>query len=311
MRRYLAVLVAVAWLAASLPAAEFTLSDEYRSVDDSPFLDFGMVGTLLVEDFEDGVLNLPGVVQVQDNRQFKGFNFVRDGFSVQADLREDNAGLALEAEPGLCTASYPAQCPATVSFEFGEEPFGTLPTYVGFAWTDAVRESEIDFHPYARVTFTAGDGSINERTIRDLPLREANEDAHADDTFVGFMSDTGIARLDLTVVTNGGAGGHLAIDHLQIGVASIPGDADRDGIVDFGDFLRVANNFGAIDNATWEEGDFNFDGQVSFPDFLMMSGNFGRVLTSFHGAAAVPEPTTGVLVLGALLAMFGLRRRIR
>ena len=53
------------------------------------------------------------------------------------------------------------------------------------------------------------------------------------------------------------------------------GDADLDGDVDFSDFLRFSQNFGASD-ALWAQGDFDGDGHVSFPDFLVLSRDFGN-----------------------------------
>ncbi len=51
------------------------------------------------------------------------------------------------------------------------------------------------------------------------------------------------------------------------------GDANRDGFVDFDDFLTLSGNFGDL-NASWTDGDFNRDGEVEFGDFLILSGNF-------------------------------------
>ena len=52
------------------------------------------------------------------------------------------------------------------------------------------------------------------------------------------------------------------------------GDSDRDGDVDFADFLILSTNFGSID-AVWSDGDFDADGRVSFVDFLLLSSQFG------------------------------------
>lgn len=55
---------------------------------------------------------------------------------------------------------------------------------------------------------------------------------------------------------------------------SAPGDVDGNGVVEFSDFLIIANNFGS-DNATREEGDLDNDGIVDFADFLMLTQHFG------------------------------------
>lgn len=54
---------------------------------------------------------------------------------------------------------------------------------------------------------------------------------------------------------------------------SLPGDANRDGVVDFVDFLALSKYFNQQD-VGWEQGDFDGDGLVGFGDFLVLSGNF-------------------------------------
>ena len=307
MYRYLITLAVVTVLVTPLDAAQFVPQNAYRGVDDSPFHDFGVDGTLLLEDFEDGELNIPGVSQVSEAGLGSSINVIGHGFSVAADVLDGGLGRALEAHPTICATSYPLQCPARVIFEFNTEPFGILPTFVGFAWTDAVRAAESDFHPHASVKVVDANGAVSQSSINGLPLRQSLEDSHSDDIFVGFINDTGISRLEFTVITNGGPGGHLAIDHLQMGVASLPGDADRNGKVELNDFLTVSRNFATPEPANWASGDFNFDRRVNFPDFVMLAHNWGRELV-MGGMAAVPEPTSGVLAMFAILAVFGLRR---
>ena len=83
------------------------------------------------------------------------------------------------------------------------------------------------------------------------------------------------------------------------------GDLNGDGTVDFPDFLTLSGNFG-LDVDRYEDGDINCDGTVDFPDFLALSGNFGESLPG--AAAAVPEPSMGILALIGFISMFGFRR---
>lgn len=53
----------------------------------------------------------------------------------------------------------------------------------------------------------------------------------------------------------------------------LPGDLDNDDVVDFQDFLKFSQNFGAR-NATWADGDFDGDGVVGFRDFIILAHNF-------------------------------------
>ena len=52
------------------------------------------------------------------------------------------------------------------------------------------------------------------------------------------------------------------------------GDLDRDGDVDFADFLAFSSNFGT-EQASREQGDINGDGLIDFADFLLMAKYFG------------------------------------
>lgn len=85
------------------------------------------------------------------------------------------------------------------------------------------------------------------------------------------------------------------------------GDLNGDGTVDFPDFLKLSGNFG-LDVDRYEDGDINCDGKVDFPDFLALSGNFGKSLPAAGAAAAVPEPSMGILALIGFVSLFGFRR---
>jgi len=60
-------------------------------------------------------------------------------------------------------------------------------------------------------------------------------------------------------------------------VEDLVGDVDRDGDVDFADFLIFSSFFGQTDTE-WVKGDFNGDAKTDFQDFLLFSTNFGRTL---------------------------------
>ena len=64
-------------------------------------------------------------------------------------------------------------------------------------------------------------------------------------------------------------------DELWALPTTLPGDVDKDGDVNFADFLILSSTFGD----TQEPGtgaDFDGDGVVSFADFLQLSANFGE-----------------------------------
>jgi hypothetical protein len=100
------------------------------------------------------------------------------------------------------------------------------------------------------------------------------------------------------------------------------GDVNLNGIVDFGDFQILQNNFGAT-GKTWLAGDLDGNDLVNFADFQILQNSFGyhsSVLTGASPAAfdqaqwnafiaAVPEPST-YAALGCLtLVGLALRRR--
>lgn len=64
------------------------------------------------------------------------------------------------------------------------------------------------------------------------------------------------------------------------------GDINRNGTVDFADFLILSTNFGQAGDGT--SGDTDCNGMIDFTDFLVLSTNFGEAVVS---AEAVPEPT--------------------
>ncbi|MGC4032411.1 MAG: autotransporter-associated beta strand repeat-containing protein [Tepidisphaeraceae bacterium] len=107
-------------------------------------------------------------------------------------------------------------------------------------------------------------------------------------------------------------------------LATLYGDADLDGDVDFNDFLALQANFGNA-STRFDQGDFNYDGTTDFNDFLALQANFGQsvfadtavtvtsaqvaAMTAFGLTAAVPEPATiGLIGFGAF-GLLGRKRR--
>jgi glucose/arabinose dehydrogenase len=77
-------------------------------------------------------------------------------------------------------------------------------------------------------------------------------------------------------------------------------DADRNGVVDLGDFGILKSFFGT--GSKWEQGDFNGDGAVDLTDFGILKDYFGT-MSSHSSRMPTPEPST--LSLGGL-ALLGL-----
>ncbi|MFH0763599.1 MAG: dockerin type I domain-containing protein [Candidatus Omnitrophota bacterium] len=54
----------------------------------------------------------------------------------------------------------------------------------------------------------------------------------------------------------------------------IPGDANKDGDVDFADYQILEAHFGDPGKMKWEDGDFNHDKVVDFADYEILIANF-------------------------------------
>jgi len=65
-------------------------------------------------------------------------------------------------------------------------------------------------------------------------------------------------------------------DLAATGNISIPGDVNRDGVVDRSDLAIVSENFGTSSGATWEDGDMDGDGDVDLSDLAIVKRNFGK-----------------------------------
>src|SRR5205814_9036170 len=108
---------------------------------------------------------------------------------------------------------------------------------------------------------------------------------------------------------------------------TLAGDATLDGVVDFNDLVKLAQNYNttvsAVTESWWNKGDFTYDGITDFNDLVKLAQNYNTSLPSdpipgasaaFEGDlakafATVPEPgTLSVLGIGGI-ALLGRRRR--
>jgi hypothetical protein len=80
-----------------------------------------------------------------------------------------------------------------------------------------------------------------------------------------------------------------------------PGDANRDGTVNFDDLLVLAKNYNGTARA-WSQGDFTGDGVVNFDDLLVLAKNYNRSAQP----TGAPSITAASADVSALVAAVGI-----
>jgi hypothetical protein len=78
----------------------------------------------------------------------------------------------------------------------------------------------------------------------------------------------------------------------------LPGDANRDGVVNFDDLLILAKNYNGSPR-TWDTGDFTGDGVVNFDDLLILAKNYNRTADA---APPVAMAQVSAVTAGAVVA---------
>jgi hypothetical protein len=142
--------------------------------------------------------------------------------------------------------------------------------------------------------------------------------------------DFGGVTIPLPVLLGQGAFDWAVFDEadglLKLG-PHVPGDANRDGKVDFSDLLTLAKHYNQetdTDDPS-ASGDFNGDGTIDFDDLLTLAKHYNATdfvdgetielpqipfdLGLGSAVAAAPEPSTATLLLGALATPLLARRR--
>ncbi|USN98251.1 MAG: hypothetical protein H6810_08675 [Phycisphaeraceae bacterium] len=184
-------LVVIGGLFAAWSPAHATVSygpSEYLSAADSPW--FAMTG-LVLEDFEDGVFNIPGVTA-------SGGTVLAPGGSTDSVDGDDGA---IDGS-GTAGHSFYRIASDGILFSFNAAMLGRLPTHAGVVWTDGPSGGVIEFEAYdasggliTRITGTHADSDFHGTT--------------AEDRFYGVEHDAGIASIFIT------SSGSMEVDHLQ------------------------------------------------------------------------------------------------
>ncbi|NLE38254.1 MAG: PEP-CTERM sorting domain-containing protein [Pirellulaceae bacterium] len=101
---------------------------------------------------------------------------------------------------------------------------------------------------------------------------------------------------------------NVLLNYVASTALPIPGDTNGDRLVDELDARRLAEKWGAsVGEGGFADGDFNADGVVNALDASILAANWGDY-TGGESTAAVPEPSS-IVLLTAWLAMLFVRRR--
>jgi len=193
---------------ANATTATFVVSSDYSSFIDSPFADIASGNANFhLEDFEDGLLNTPGVSAASGIVLAPGPN--TDSVDFDDGVLDGN---------GNGGRSFYANGKNRFTFTFSADALGRLPTHVGVVWTDVgtTPPSLLSFgvDNIALRAFTAteslgfggidnrGDGAVNGAT--------------AEDAFIGVVFEGGIFAIEVVSLTGSV---DFEIDHLQYGFA--------------------------------------------------------------------------------------------
>jgi hypothetical protein len=192
----------------------------YLSRADSPFPVDGSNANFFLEDFEDGLLNTPGIFQPllpithasvlqphQLTDSVDGDDGVVDG--------NGQGGHALAANAYMVFPTNPPFTWSTTRFGFDKGALGHFPNAFGFVWTDGVSPSTL------LVEFFDQDWQfLAQRELGDLGDDRLTGET-ADDRFLGFVSDTPFAFVQITNKYPGPPY-TFEIDHVQYGVIPEP-----------------------------------------------------------------------------------------
>jgi uncharacterized repeat protein (TIGR01451 family) len=183
-------------------AATFLGPTPYLSKADSPFLADINAGKIYLEDFECGVLTVPGVTLSAGTIIPPGFEGLID--SVDADDGViDGSGLnghSLFSGDGA----------TGITFTFDQTTLGAFPTKAGIVWTDG----------NGTTTFEAFDSlGVSLGTIGPVSIADgSNAGTTGEDNFFGVVNASGISAIKISNTAGG-----IEVDHLQYGLYTVAG----------------------------------------------------------------------------------------
>lgn len=203
--RLTCTLIAVAGLSLTFAANAALLGPTpYATSADSPFSPFAGFTYFHLEDFDDHLLNTPGVTATIGTASSATFGF--NGSII------DQVGLAGGCPAGglaVACDTWFGSGPTGISFTFNAAILGQLPNAAGLVWTDGAGTTFFEAFDAANVSL----GSIGPVSIADGSFFGTT----ADDRFFGISSSVGISRIFISNTSGG-----IEVDHLQYGLRAAP-----------------------------------------------------------------------------------------
>lgn len=168
----------------------------YKSRADSPFVGVVFASYSQFEDWEDGLVNTPGVTP---SSVATGAGPLCD--SVDGD---DNVVDGKCEKAGGCNSGFSGS--GTIDFTFDAVALGALPTHVGIAWTDGATGCDAIFEAY-----DAADVLIGTKTAAAVG-DNSNSGTVDEDRYFTVVHAAGVKK----IVVKSSAGG-VEVDHLAYG----------------------------------------------------------------------------------------------
>ena len=209
--------LAVSVVGGNTHASQLIGPQNYFSFADSPFMSVGFSEYFHLEDFEDGLFNVPGVTAGSASgspyTEAIGFPGVFTDSVDGDDGSIDGSGTAGHSYlPGSNT---PGANNEGVKFTFDASELGALPSHAGLVWTDAFAgEQSVEF-----IAFDANGNSLGSvtGTLGDTSFSGGTDE----DRFFGVIHEGGISAIQIRTISPINANA-LEIDHLQYGLVPEP-----------------------------------------------------------------------------------------
>jgi hypothetical protein len=236
MRSFLAVVLIGAYFCSAAPICEGAITflgpTPYLSKADSPFPVDGSNPNFYLEDFEDGELNTPGILQPLNPAFGTAFwGHVMGPSEVTSSVDADDgvidgsgaAGHSFQSGSFIVSPDIPQRNQASIEFNFDSELLGFVPNAFGFVWTDG--PPGIAIGDGLALNFLIYDTTGARSAVQIRPMVPTDRDGQtANDLFLGVIADAGIQSVDIFAVYRGDAGTmpYIQIDHVQYGLLAVP-----------------------------------------------------------------------------------------